>query len=407
MGSKRNTADVRLVDEAGAGIIPGPMSPSLPLAARERAAVSALFFLNGFGFANWAARIPQLQQDLAIGDAALGIALLALAAGSLVSMPLVGGLVARIGSAATARAFAIAFSVSLALPAIAPTYALLIAGAAVFGACNGALDVAMNAQASANEKRIGRPIMASFHGLYSLGGLAGAATGGGAATLGWSPSMHIGALAALITLVMAWASWHLPAQHDERGRAGPLVTLPTRDLLVYAAIGFCVLVGESAMADWSAVYLTRIAGTPAGEAALGFAAFSVTMAAGRFAGDRIIHRVGQVAVVRWGGAIAALGTALAVTTSTAAIAITGFALVGAGLSCIFPCLMTAASRSTSMPPGPAIAAVATFGYTGFLLGPPMIGFVSEATNLRFGLGTVVVLCAVVALLAGRVGGVRT
>lgn len=378
------------------------MSPPLPLAARERAAVSALFCLNGFGFANWAARIPQLQQDLGIGDAALGIALLALAAGSLVAMPLVGGWVARHGSARVSRRLAIAFGVTLVLPAAAPSYGLLIAAAALFGACNGGLDVAMNAQASANEKRIGRPIMTSFHGLYSLGGLIGAAAGGGAASLGLSPAVHIGAMAAAITLILAVASAHLPTSHDERGHDGPLVVLPTRELLGFAVIAFCVLVGEGAMADWTAVYLARILASPAGQAAAGFAASSLAMPIAPFFATPTIPPPGRVAVVRWGGVLATTGAVLAVSVSNAPVAIVGFTLVGAGLSCIFPCLMTAASHSRTMPPGPAIAAVATTGYTGFLLGPPLIGLISEATTLRVGLGTVAVTSLVVVALAGQV-----
>lgn len=379
------------------------MSQPLPASARERVAVSSLFGLNGFGFANWAARIPQLQKDLDIGDAALGVALLALAAGSLVAMPLVGGLVSQHGSARMSRLLAVAFGVTLLLPAVAPSYPMLIIAAALFGACNGGLDVAMNAQASANEKRIGRPIMASFHGLYSLGGLAGAAVGGMAAAFGLSPAAHMAVMASAITFALAFASSHLPTAHDVRDHGGPLVVLPTRELAVFAIIGFCVLVGEGAMADWTAVYLTRILDTPAGQAAAGFAAFSLAMAFGRFVGDRVIHRFGRVAVVRWGGALGALGATLAATAPSVLLAITGFTLVGAGLSCIFPCLMTAASHSRTMAPGPAIAAVATTGYTGFLLGPPLIGFISEATSLRVGLGTVAVTSLVVVMLAGKVG----
>jgi MFS family permease len=380
------------------------MPASAPSPAVERRAVAALFFLNGFGFASWATRIPQVQTTLAIGDAALGMALLALAAGSLLSMPLVGALVARHGSARVTGMLSLAFGATLALPALAPTYPLLVAALAIFGACIGGLDVAMNAHAAVNETRVGRPIMASFHGLYSAGGLVGALVGGLCAGAGLEPGRHLLAIAMLAGVMAVAANRRLAVDPAREGPPGVVFARPTRELAALAVIAFCVLLGEGAVADWSAVYLTKVLDAEAGVAAAGFAAFSAAMTAGRFAGDRVIQRFGRASVVRWGGAVAGCGILLACLAPSPAPAIAGFTLAGAGLSCLFPCLVSAASGARSMPAGVAIAAIATMGYTGFLLGPPVIGVIAEWTSLRGGLALVALLCAVMFALGGRVRG---
>lgn len=373
------------------------MTATPPAPARERIVISGLFLLNGFGFANWATRIPDVQRRLALGEAELGVALLVAALGAIVAMPLVGLLLARRPVGRVTFALSLAFSVTLALPALAPSGVSLAMLLALFGAGIGGMDVAMNALAARHEAHAQRSVMAFFHGMYSLGGLLGAVSGGGLAALGVRPSVHLAVLAAAGLALVAMAGPTL-AREKAPASDGPRIAWPRRELAVLALVGFCLLLGEGAMADWSALYLAKVLAATPGWAAAGFAAYSLCVAIGRFAGDRIIQRLGGGGVVRWGGALATLGILLVILAASAPLAVFGFALVGAGYSCIFPCLVSAAARSRTMPPGTAIAAVATFGYGGFLLGPPVIGFVAELADLRAGLGVVAVSALAVVVL---------
>lgn len=376
-------------------------------ARAARAATAAIFCLDGIGVANWVVRIPAVQERLALGTGVLGLALLAMAVGALVAMPVAGRIVARRGSAPVTRAAALAFAATLPLPGLAPTLPLLVLALLLLGAANGALGVAMNAQAVAVERRYerqaGRPIMSSFHALFSFGGLVGAATGGLAAARGIPPGPHLTGVALLVlAAALAATPRMLPATADASpgttGRA-PL----TRPLLALGVVAFCVLFGEGAMADWTSVYLRDAAGAGPGLAAAGYAAFSLAMAGLRAGGDALTLRLGPRRLVRLAGLLATAGLALATLVPRAGWAIAGFALVGAGFSIVFPTVLTGAGRLPGSAPGAAIAAVSTFGYAGFLAGPPVIGLVAEWTGLRGGLAVVLLTTALIPLLAGVLG----
>lgn len=372
-------------------------------AADGRWSVSAVFFVNGAAFANWVTRIPQVQHRLGLGDAALGLALFGVAAGALVAMPLTGGLVSRRGSGPVTRWLALAFCACLPLPAIAPSFAWLVLALVALGAANGGMDVAMNAQAAAVERARGEPIMASFHALYSTGGLLGALSGAAFAGRGMPPPAHLAIVALTLGLVaLAAGPGFLPGRADARAEVSPSFTRPDRSLLALAALAFCVLLCEGAIADWSAVYMVKMTGASAATAAAAFAAFSLAMAAGRFAGDALTRRFGPVRLVRAGGFLAAAGLGVGLATAHPFASVAGFGCVGAGFSCVFPCIVRAAARSRTLAAGAAIAAVSTVGYGGFLAGPPIIGAVGEAFTLRAGLGLVVALCLAVAALAPQV-----
>jgi predicted MFS family arabinose efflux permease len=294
---------------------------------------------------------------------------------------------------------AVAFAAALALPALMPTLPLLTLALVLLGAGNGALGVAMNAQAAAVERQYGRPIMSSFHALFSLGGLAGAGLGGLAAARGIGAAPHLAGTALAVALVAAAVGPRmLPAAADAAAE-GAHFTRPSRALFALGVVAFCVLFGEGAMADWSAVYLRDVTGAGPGLAAAGFATFSLAMAVGRAVGDRLTIRLGPTLLVRVSGAVAALGLALALAVARPWAAIVGFGAVGAGLSIVFPAVLTAAGRLPGSAAGAAIAAVSMFGYSGFLVGPPVIGLVAEALTLRVGLAIVVATSAVIALLA--------
>nr|MDQ5811398.1 MFS transporter [Actinomycetota bacterium] len=335
----------------------------------------------------------------------LGLALLGSAVGALAAMPTTGWFVARLGSRPVVGATALLLCVSLTLPALAPNLALLIISLVMLGASNGVMDVSMNAQAIAVEKKYGRPIMSSFHAAFSLGGLAGAAGGVVVASLGVGALPHLAGVAALTAaaVLVAYRAM-LPADAARGGGGEPAFARPTRALAGLGIISFCVLLGEGAMADWSAVYLNGPLGTGPGFAAAGYAAFSVAMAAGRLFGDRLAQRFGPVWLVRSGAAVAAAGLGLSLAIGDPVFALVGFASAGVGFSIIFPAALSAAGRTKGTTAGPAIAAVATAGYFGFLVGPPSIGFVAELTGLGGALYIVVALSVAIVLLARSVGG---
>jgi MFS family permease len=369
----------------------------------SRLAVAGVFFLNGFGFASWVVRIPTVQEKLSLSEGPLGVVLLGGVAGSLLSMPFGGWLVSRLGSRPVVATSAFLTSLALPLLAFASNMPLLVLTFVLLGITVGALDVSMNAQAVAVEKGYGRPIMSSFHAAFSFGGLAGAASGGFAASLGVGLAPHLLGVA-ILTAVATFPAYRalLPASTDVAGE-GPAFARPTRALAGLGVIAFCVLLGEGAMADWSAVYLSGTLGTGPGFAAAGYAAFSLTMAAGRLIGDRLTQRLGPVTLVRSGGALAALGLGLSLAVGQPAVALIGFACAGAGFSIVFPVALSAAGRAKDAAPGPAIAAVSTAGYFGFLVGPPAIGFLAEAVGLGAALYVVVLLSATIAVLSRTVG----
>ncbi len=364
-----------------------------------RWAVLAIFFINGLVIASWVAHIPYIKAKFGLSEALLGLTLLVIAAGSVLSLTLVGGLIARFGSRQVTIVSTIAFCAVLPLLLLVPAFPLLLLSLAFFGLCIGAMDVAMNAQAVAVEEQYRRPIMSTFHALFSTGGLAGAGVASLLLSWGISPPAHLlgVALAMGATAIIA-LRYLLPSNVDQASDA-PAIALPSGPLLSLGILAFFCLVAEGAMADWSAVYLHETLGTDASFAAAGFAAFSLAMALGRFAGDTLRARLHAVHLVQISAILAAagLGTALLLGHPMAALA--GFACVGLGLSNIVPVLFSAAGRTPGVTTGTGIAAVATAGYFGFLAGPPLIGFVAQVTTLSVGLGLVVLFTALIALSA--------
>jgi fucose permease len=372
-----------------------------PGARRSRAAVGTVFFVNGAVLATWVPYIPSVKARHGLGDGGLGFVLLAMAAGSVLALPLAGWLVERVGSRRATALAAVGMCAALPLPIVSPTVAMLVVALALFGALNGTLDVSMNTQALQVERLYGRPIMSSFHGLFSLGGVAGAAVTG--ATMGIGAA-QAGAAAALALVAVLIAARGLAVSAP--APAAPLTWRIPRALIGLGALTFLGLLSEGAMGDWSAVYLRDELQTSPGLAAVGFAAFSSTMAAGRFTGDALVRRFGAATVLTVSASTAALGLAVALVMDQPLAAIAGFALVGAGISNVVPVLFSAAGAMPGFGPGPSIAAVATTGYLGFLAGPPAIGLVAEATGLPVALGLVSLSCALIALGAAGTSTVR-
>lgn len=379
------------------------IAPRNLASARPRLAVSTMFFVNGVVLASWVPHIPAVKARHGISDGELGGVLFAMAVGAVVALPMAGWLVGRFGSRRMTSIAAVGLCLCLPLPVLAPTVALLALSLGVLGAFNATLDVSMNAQAVIVEQRYGRPIMSSFHGLFSLGMLAGAGAAVAVMALGPSDASHVvgAALAALLAVVLNLQSL-VPTPSRAAG-AGRVFAMPSRALLALGALAFCGLLIEGAMGDWTAVYLHDTLGSGDALAGTGFAAFSLAMAGGRFAGDRLVAGLGSARVLRAFSAAAAIGLVAALILGDASSAVVGFGMVGLGIANVVPILFSAAARVPGVEPGHAIAGVATVGYLGLLAGPPLIGVVADAVGLRLALGIVGALCAVLALGAGSVG----
>ncbi|MDB4893212.1 MAG: permease of the major facilitator superfamily [Gemmatimonadetes bacterium] len=367
-----------------------------------RWAVSGVFLLTGVGTANWAVRIPAVQRSLQLSDGQLGIALLGVSVGAIAAMPVSGRLVARYGSRPVTWAGAIAFAIALTLPPLAPSFGLLLAALVALGLTNGILDVAMNAQAAAVQTKYSQPIMVRIHAFYSFGGLIGAAIGGSVAARGIGPAPHLAGVGVAIAIGASIAVARMLPAHTDAAPHIPFVAGQLRALIALGVLAFCVLFGEGAMMNWSAVYLRNVIGTGPGLAAAGFASFSLMMATGRAVGDTLTSRLGAERLTRIGGAIALCGIGLALAFPQPLPVVIGFGAVGAGLAIIFPLTLAAAARTPGVVPGAAIAVVSMCGYSGLLAGPPLIGTVANFLTLRGGLALVALASIGVVILSRAV-----
>lgn len=365
--------------------------------AAEQRATRTMFFITGFGYSAWAALVPFAQARAAISDGGLGLLLLCLGIGSILTMPLSGAMAARFGCR---RVMTVAVLLAAAvLPGLAAfsTVPSLVAALMAFGAGIGAVDVTMNIQAIIVERAGRRSMMSGFHALFSVGGIAGA--GGMAALLSAGASPLAAACCVslgIVALLAASASRLLPYG---AGREGPAFALPRGAVLFIGLLCFVLFLAEGAVLDWSAVFLISVRHMTPSYAGLGYAVFAAAMTAGRLAGDRIVDRLGPRRVVLVGGLCAALGFVATVAAPSWPVALLGYALVGAGCANIVPVLFSAVGRQRAMPEAVAVPAITTIGYAGVLAGPAAIGFVAHLTSLP---AAFLILAALLAAVA--VGG---
>ncbi|MBO0884520.1 MAG: MFS transporter [Mycobacterium sp.] len=346
--------------------------------ASTRVAISSLFFTLGAGFGDWVVRIPDVQHRLGLSQATLGTALLAASVGALIGMPLVGYLSARVDAAVLTTVTAVVFTVSLALPALASNLGLLVAALFLLGLGNGALGVTMNSQGALLERRIDRPVMASFHGVFSIGGLLGSLVAGWAAGVGISAPVHLAGVAVLLTVLVLGAARFLIHDHPEQ--TSGVFALPNKRLALFGLLAFCGLLCEGAVSDWSAVLLRDVRHVSPGLVGMGYTAFALSMAAMRLCGDFTAARLGPRTTVQLAGAAAVTGSAVIVFSPVAWASILGFAVLGIGLAVVFPTVISVISRREARP-AVAVSATSTVGYLGFLAGPPAIGYLADATTL--------------------------
>jgi MFS family permease len=347
--------------------------------------VAAVFFVAGAVIATWASHIPLVQRKLGLADGELGQALFAMAAGALCAVVAAGALVERFGSRTVTAAAGGSFCLLLPAPIFAPGLLALSAALFAFGFNFGLMDVAMNAQAADVQRLARKSLMSGFHGLYSLGGLAGAAAAGLLFRLKAPTAAHVFGVAAAMALLHAFGCRRLlPGQRSE-ARRGPALSLPPKRLAGMASLGFLIFVGEGAVMDWANVYLANVLKAGADVAVLGFGAFSLTMAAGRFVGDWATERLGSARFAVFSAVLAAGGLGLALAGTGLAGSVAGFGLSGFGFANLIPILFSQAAAATPETPQRGIAGVAGVGYFGLVAGPPVIGFLADELGLRVAL----------------------
>ncbi|MFK7667828.1 MFS transporter [Pseudomonas lundensis] len=365
----------------------------------EQKSTRLAFFIAGFGVAAWAPLVPYAKARAGLDEATLGLLLLCLGAGSILAMPIAGMLASRYGCRKVTIAGTLLICLALPLLATASTVALLIATLFVFGAGLGVVDSTVNLQAVIVERASGRNMMSGFHGLFSVGGIAGAAGVSALLALGLTPLWAIAVVIVLLLAALAKAAPHLLPYGSES--SGPAFAIPHGVVLFIGVLCFIVFLAEGAMLDWSAVFLSAEKHIEDAYAGLGYAAFAVTMTAGRLLGDTLVRRLGPTRVIVLGGSLAALGLALATLAPGWEVALLGYALVGAGCSNIVPVLYSAVGKQTVMPEHIAVPAITTLGYAGILAGPAAIGFVAHASSLSAAFLIIAALLVAVAI-SGRI-----
>jgi fucose permease len=368
---------------------------------RARLATLALFFVSGASLGVWAAHIPLLKAGLGLDDSTLGLVMLAMGAGALLAMPTAGALVHRCGAVRICIASGLFLGAALALPPHAPAAPALGFAAFLIGLGVGGIDIAMNAHAAALERAWGRPIMSSIHAFFSIGGLAGAAGAAGMIALGAGAPLGMGVPALVLAAAVAASGLWLRFAEDEPAEPGPALRLPSRAVLALGLLAVCSFLCEGAVMEWSGVFLRDVTAAPLALAAGGYAAFSASMTVGRLLGDRFVHALGPARAVQASGAIAAVAFAVVAIAPNPSVAYAGVLLAGLGLANVVPPLFSAAGRVPGVAPAAALAMVASMGYGGGLVGPPLIGFLSDAAGLRFGFALLAALAAALAFGSSR------
>jgi MFS family permease len=399
--------------ESASDVAPAPSatssaSSSATRAARSwpvaRVALTGFFALDGFLFAGWVVRIPEIKAQVHASPALLGLALLCVSAGAVAAMGPVGRLCIRFGNHAVTVAACVLLCLSVALPPL--THSVLALGGVLllFGAGYGAMNVGINSAAVDFVRAAGRPVMPSFHAAYSLGGLLGATVGGLLAPV-LTPTQHLGLLAAGGLAVTAWAGrallrhevGHADDARAEATSAGSSAGAGVALLVVLlGVVALCDAYGEGSMADWGALHLRQDLHASSAVAAAGFAVYSLTMTVGRLSGTRLVERFGATRLLVAGAAIASVGMVAAAVSPSLPLALAGFLLVGLGLANIFP---LAIDRAGALRGPRGVATASTLGFGGMVAGPPVIGFLAQAFGLPLALLSVALLIALAGVSA--------
>jgi MFS family permease len=362
----------------------------------NRLAVSIFFFTNGFQYANWVARLPEVQTLYGVSNTTLGTILLCSAAGAMTAMPFAGLLTVRVGSRLVTIATALAFVLTIPLIPLLSNLWLIGGLFFLFGVMGGSEDVAMNGQAVYVERLYQRPILASFHGVWSIGTASGAGFGALFAQFGIGLFYHFLTISMLSLAAILWASLHLIKDDILSNETGATKAtknesnnstfrLPTKSILPLGIIAFCGMTGEGSIGDWSAIYMHKIIGQNEAFSALAFGAFTLAMTIGRLVGDSFTEKYGKRKQLIISSLLSIVGMSLTLAFINPNTVLIGLFIVGLGISTIVPIVYSAAGNTEGVTPSVGIAMATTIGYSGFFVGPPVIGYLADVYSLRIGL----------------------
>ncbi len=352
---------------------------------KAKRATLLIFLVCGIGVATWAPMVPLTKQRMSLNEADLGLILLLLGAGAIITMPFVGFFITRIGNKPVMLSASLVLALMLPVLTLIDTPVLMGAALFVFGAGVGSLDVAMNAHAVVVQNRVGHPVMSTFHALFSVGGLLGSIGLGVLMLPGWSPTVAASVISVAIAVIALFQYRHLLPLEAEKGKRQSF-RFPKGMILLLGLFCFIAFLTEGALLDWSGIFLRADRGFGPAMAGSGYAVFSVAMAIMRFSGDGLVQKFGAKKIVFSGSILAAFGLLLAVVVEGPFAALAGFLLIGFGAANIVPVLFSAAGNAKGYAPGLALSAVTTLGYAGQLAGPALIGFLAYFLTLPFTLG---------------------
>jgi MFS family permease len=368
-----------------------------------RIAVSVFFFCQGLAFASWASRIPDIKTKLHLNEAALGTILLALPIGQLCTMPLSGRLVTRFGSKYVLRLAAAGYVIALATIGLANKPWQLVLSLIAFGICGNMCNISANTQAVHTEATYEKSIMATFHGIWSISGFSGAMIGWLMIQLRMEPLYHFLFIAFIaIVLNIIFNKYLLLTPTSKTQSSFRKFKMPHGSLLMLGVIAFCCLSAEGCMFDWSGVYFKDVVKAKGSLILLGYSSFMIMMATGRFVGDRLAERFGRKRMVQISGVLIFTGMMIAVLFPMLITATLGFLIVGFGVSSIIPLMISSAGKIKEVPSGIAIATVAGVGFFGFLMGPPLIGYIAQLSGLQYSFAVIAVMGLGITLMINRV-----
>ncbi len=369
------------------------------LLSKRRTALGSMFFFIGLCFSSWAARIPDIQTKFQLSEGQLGTLLLFLPLGSMLGLPIAGWSVHHYGSRRVIMIGSFVYAMTLPLIGLSPNTYLLVPVLILFGMLGNIMNISLNTQALDLENQMGKSILASFHGLWSLAGFTGAGLGAGLIFFNFSPAAHFAVVMGISFIITVLAQGYLVKEEKASDGGGMVLRRPDDLLLRIGLIAFLGMMCEGCMFDWSGVYFKKIVEAEPSLVALGYVAFMGAMALGRFVTDKVVHRFGKVAVLQVSGFLIFLGLSLSVAIPTVYAATFGFLLVGLGVASIIPVSYSIAGRSKLYSPSVALALVSTISFFGFLIGPPLIGFVAELFSLPLSFAMIAINGLGIVLLA--------
>lgn len=370
---------------------------------RIRWAVSLFYFGMGLSFATWASRIPDIKTALHLSDGSLGTVLFAIPLGQLVIMPFSGKLVTRFGSYRVLIFSLLLYVFSLTNLGLAKETWQLSIGLFVFGIFGNLANIAVNTQGVYTEVLFKKTIMSSFHGMWSLAGFIGALVGLGMLALEFTPYVHFLIVAGIVLLLIAFNfKFLIKAKETLKGEKKKGFSKPDSTLIWLGVIGFCCMASEGVMFDWSGVYFKDVIKVPGALVILGYTSFMITMASGRFFGDHLIHKFGKKIILKIGGIMISVGLFTAVIFPFIIPSTLAFMLVGFGVSTIVPTLYSVAGKNPTVPPGEALTIVSSVSFLGFLMGPPLIGYIAEIFSLRYSFAFIGIFGFFIAFMVSRI-----